>query len=95
VVPRGKAFVMSVLSTVVAQHGNHDDMMGGSGWWWLWGTLMLIVVLAAIALVAWLIVRSVQSRADGARSARDILNERYARGEIDTDEYEERLSKLR
>jgi uncharacterized membrane protein len=43
------------------------------------GTLMMIVVLAAIALVAWLIVRSVQSRAGGARSARDILNERYAR----------------
>jgi hypothetical protein len=35
--PEGKAFLMSVLSAVVAQHGNHDDMMGGSGWWWLWG----------------------------------------------------------
>ncbi len=93
--PRGKAFLMSVLSTVVAQHWDHDDMMGGSGWWWLWGTLMMIGVLAAIAVVVWLIVRSVQSGPSGARSARDILNERYARGEIDTDEYEQRLSKLR
>src|SRR5262249_33582801 len=97
--PLGRwALPMNVLSLVLTQHFDHDDMMGGSGWWWLWGTLMMIVVLAGIALVAWLIVRSVQSRGpsrSGAQSARDILNERYARGEIDTDEYEHRLSKLR
>ena len=74
--------------------GPRDHMMGG-GWWWLWGTLMMIMVLAAIALVVLLIVRSVQAGGGGARSARDILNDRYARGEIDTDEYEERISKLR
>ena len=85
-----------VIATVVqGMSGHHDDDMMGGGWWWLWGTLMMIVVLAAIALVVWLIVRSVQSGAGGARSARDILSERYARGEIDTDEYEDRLSKLR
>jgi putative membrane protein len=92
---RGKAFLMSVLSTVGAQHWDHDDHMVGGGWWWLWGSLMMILVLAAIALVAWLIIRSVQSGGGGTRSAREILSERYARGEIDSDEYEERLSKLR
>jgi putative membrane protein len=88
---------MNVLSTVLTQRFDHDDMMGGSGWWWLWGTLMMILVLAGIALAVWLIVRSVQSGrpSGGAQSARDILDERYARGEIDTDEYEHRLSKLR
>ena len=89
---------MNTLSTVLAQHFDHDDMMGGSGWWFLWGTLMMIVVLAGIALAVWLIVRTVRSgaaRDAGGQSARDILNERYARGEIDTDEYEHRLSKLR
>jgi putative membrane protein len=84
---------MIVLSTLLAQHFDHDHM--GGGWWLLWGTLMMIVVLAAIALVVWLIVRNVQSGTGSARSARDILNDRYARGEIDTDEYEERMSKLR
>jgi putative membrane protein len=88
---------MSVLSMVLAQHWDHDDMMGGGGSWWLWGTIMMILVLAGIGLVVWLIVRSVQSEGvrRGGQSARDILNERYARGEIDTEEYEERLSKLR
>ena len=31
---------------------------------------------------------------DSSRSARDILDQRYARGEIDTADYEERRSKL-
>ena len=49
-----------------------------------------------IALVVWLVVWAVQRRGAGeTRSARDILNERYASGEIEHDEYEERLSKLR
>ena len=87
---------MSVLSTVLAQHWDHDDHMMGGGGWWLWGILMMIVVLAAIAVVVWLIVRSVQyGRWWHTRSPRDILNDRYARGEIDTEEYEERISKLR
>ena len=57
---------------------------------------MTIVVLAAIGVVVWVIVRSVHTVGGGtARSPRDILNDRYARGEIDTEEYEERISKLR
>jgi putative membrane protein len=58
--------------------------------------LMTVVVLAAIGVVVWVIVRSVHTGGGGtARSPRDILNDRYARGEIDTEEYEERISKLR
>lgn len=33
--------------------------------------------------------------ATGRERAREILAERYARGEISTEEYEERLAKLR
>jgi putative membrane protein len=87
---------MYLLSTLVAQHMDHDDHGMGDGGWWLWGMLMMIVVLAAIGLVVWLIVRSVQSGGGGTtRSPRDVLNDRFARGEIDTEEYEERISKLR
>jgi putative membrane protein len=89
---------MNVFSTVLARHFHHHDMMGGGGWRWLWGMLMMIFVLAGFALVVFLIARSVllgRPSGGGAQSARDILNERYARGEIDTDEYEHRLSKLR
>src|SRR5512132_730451 len=95
VVPKGKAFVMSLLATVLAQRFDHDDHMGGGGWW-LWGMLMMIVVLAAIGVVIWLIVRSVHMGGGGTtRSPRDVLNDRYARGEIDTEDYEERISRLR
>jgi putative membrane protein len=73
---------------------DYGNMMDGGGGWWIWGTLMMIVAIALIAVVVWLIARN--SRADDGRSssARDILSERYARGEIDSEEYEERLSKL-
>jgi len=70
----------------------NDQMMGrdgGGGWI----GLMMIVSIAVIALVVWLIVRSSHHSVSGSsRSARDILSERYARGEIDFKEYEERLS---
>jgi putative membrane protein len=73
---------------------DYGNMMDGGGGWWIWGTLMMVVAIAVIALVVWLIVRN--PRADDGRStsARDILSERYARGEIDSEEYEERLRKL-
>lgn len=88
---------MSLLATVLAGMGgngnDHHDMDASD---WLWMLLIWLLVLAVIALVVFLVVRAVQHPgAGGTRSVRDILNERYARGEIDHDEYEERLSKLR
>jgi putative membrane protein len=73
---------------------DYGNMMDG-GSWWIWGTLMMVVAIALIAVVVWLIVRN--PRADNRRSnsAREILSERYARGEIDSEEYEKRLRKLR
>ncbi len=71
----------------------HMDMMGGmGGWMWLmmvgWGAF----AIGAIALVVWLIRRP--SRSSGQSSGRQILEERYARGEIDTDEFRRRLEAL-
>jgi putative membrane protein len=67
------------------------------GWMWLWGTFMMVGVLIA---VVWL-VRSVTTgrptspTADnGTERARAILAERYARGELTTEEYRERLEHL-
>lgn len=71
----------------------------GAGMWVAW-----ILVLALIALVVYLVVRAgdggrrssgdAPQRPSGRLSAVDILNARYARGEISSDEYEERLSHL-
>ncbi len=76
----------------------HDHMMdgGGGAGWWVWGILMMILMLGIVALVVWLIVRSTHVHwPSQSSSAREILSERFARGEIDADEYHDRLSKLR
>jgi len=70
----------------------------GMGWWMLWGGLMMVLFWGAIiALVVW----AVQSlgRGDGghaqseatspARTPLEIAKERYARGEISRDEFEQ------
>jgi putative membrane protein len=73
---------------------DYGNMMDGAGGWWVWGTLMMVVAIAVVALVVWLIARNSRGDNRPSSSARDILSERYARGEIDSEEYEERLRKL-
>lgn len=67
-------------------------MDGMSGWGFGFGggifmILWWVVILVAVVLVArWLLSLSTRGRADS--SALDILSERYARGEITSEEYE-------
>ena len=72
--------------------GWHDSMMYGGILMWLFWVLL-------IAGVAWLVATLVASRgrASGSTgtSATDIVKERYARGEIDRTEYEQKLQDLR
>ena len=58
------------------------------------GILILILLAAIVGLLIWLVVRSRRSGSTGAKSARDLLAERYARGEIDTEEYQQRREQL-
>ena len=77
---------------------------GGYGWHmgvggWLLMTFVVIVALALLASVVVLIVRSVRPQPPAAsgdrRSPADAtLDERYARGEIDAEEYRERKNVL-
>jgi putative membrane protein len=68
----------------------------GGGWMWLWGPLMLALSAAAIAAVLWLVVGGGRARGpSGTTRARQILAERFARGEISADEYRDRLDQLR
>lgn len=73
--------------------GNMPYMMGyGMGWL---GTIMMLVVwgmvvVGGVYLVRWLIqsVRHASPEAGGRDRALEILRERYARGEIDKEQYE-------
>lgn len=77
------------------------DMGAGMGWGWLFGLLLLGGIVALIVLIVRLATdgsrrSSGHLEPDSARHrARAILDERYARGEIDTAEYEERLRVMR
>ncbi len=75
--------------------------MWNGGGWMFFGPLMMIVFTAAIVVVVVLMVRWFGGSGHGAaphpppgRIALDILKERFARGEIDKDEFEERRRAL-
>ncbi len=76
--------------------------MGSMGWGWGWGMLgavhmilwWVLIVLGIVVLGKWLFA----SKGDGGRSgnarALDILKERYARGDIGKDEFEQKKRDL-
>jgi putative membrane protein len=80
-------------------YAGHHGPMGDWGWGWGWGgmifgPLLMLGFLAAAVAVVVLVIRWLggTQAAPGAaqapdRSALEILKERYARGEIDSDEY--------
>ena len=65
--------------------------MGGFGW--LAMSLGWLVFLALTVAVMWLLLRASAPKDSGG--AKQILDQRYARGEIDDQEYQQRLRTLR
>jgi putative membrane protein len=62
----------------------------GHRWWPLWPLLWA----ALIALAVWLVLRRRGRSPEPFGRAREILAERYARGELGAEEYRERLREL-
>ncbi len=62
---------------------------------WVWGVAMMVLF---VVLIVWLVrasaVPAVPTRRDPVDRAREILSERYATGELSTDDYRERVSEL-
>jgi putative membrane protein len=86
-----------MLASVDRDRWGHMDGWDG-GWMWLWGIAMMVLF---VVLVVW-VVRTVagghgssQPTPDPRDRAREILAERYARGEMTTEEYRERVEHLR
>jgi putative membrane protein len=83
-------------------------MMGydGDGWGWAGWILMTVGMVAFWAVVITAVVLAIRyltgsrgsaatSTSSGQTRAEDVLAERFARGEIDENEYRQRLSALR
>lgn len=71
----------------------HMMWRGGHG---MFGGFMMLIFWALIIGLIVFTVRGFSNRPDPGtgQSAVDVLRERYARGEIDDDEFERRLAKL-
>ncbi|MBX7444885.1 MULTISPECIES: SHOCT domain-containing protein [unclassified Arthrobacter] len=76
---------------------------GQGGGWWLWGVLLLLGIALLVVLAVWAFVGGI--RGGGTRgwqghgrppasTARRILDERFARGELTADQYREQLRVL-
>ena len=63
----------------------------GMGWWWIIG---IVVLIAIIWPVSQRFYRNDNVPQEPGKSALDILKERYAKGEIDKQEFEERKKDL-
>ena len=74
------------------------------GWGWghmMFGSFMMILFWGGLIVLIVLAVRGLSGRSDsrippssGQQTAMDILKERFAKGEIDKEEYEERKKLL-
>ena len=90
--------VLTAPSLAAAQ--NYEPYMHSHGWGDGWGgmilgPLMMIVFLAAVVVlvmvaIRWLGAAGHPAAPAGRTGALDVLKDRFARGEIDKDEYEER-----
>ena len=99
-------FLITVLKEIVTQRRGYDwgmgpGMMGGGygiGWF---GPLIMIafwiaVIVGIVFLIRWIVIstRSTGQKTYHEDSALEILKKRYARGDIDKEEFEEKKRDL-
>ena len=91
------ASILAQTSAAPDRYPYGPHMMWGGGWYgMIFGPLFMILVLVAVIAGAGLVGRwfgigtQPPQQAAPGRTPLDILKERFARGEIDKDEFEER-----
>jgi len=71
-------------------YGGWGNMMG----WFGGGIMMVLFWVAVIYFFVWLVRNNKTNGIDSNKKALDILKERYAKGEIDKKEFEEKKKDL-
>lgn len=66
---------------------------GGHGRGWFWPVIPLVWI-ALVGLAVWFGTRCRPTQPNAVDRAKDVLADRYARGELSSDEYRERLGNL-
>ena len=99
-----RALVLTALLSLVVAAPVAADSVGGVYGHHMWegggmfmGFGMMAIFLVAVVVIIIFLVKGLSGNSQSAppsSSALDILNERYAKGEIDTAEYEERKQKI-
>ena len=76
---------------------NTDGPWGDGGYWWIGRLIMFLIFIVLLFCFFWFMRRNAwrHHHQDPTERAQGILAERYARGEIDGEEYRDRLSQLR
>jgi putative membrane protein len=94
--------ILSTARNAFAQWGGYGWghgpwMMGGYGMGWFGGIFMvvfwIVVIVGIIFLIRWL-VQSTRGGSGSAESALEILKRRYAAGEINKKEFEQKKKDL-
>jgi len=104
----GLGFAALCLSPALAAAQPGGDWSSGYGPWHMWGWGMMgagmgvamilfwvVIIVLAIAAVRWLLAAAPGRPAAPGETAEDILKKRYARGEIQKEEFEAKLRDLR
>jgi putative membrane protein len=100
-VHKANSEVIAMLG-VLAQMMDRGDMGGGgNSWSWIVGLGFVIVLFVLVVVLVVRVATPTQHAAappppvPATRSGEDLLAERLARGEIDAEEYRQRLTALR